>query len=462
VQFFEPGLIQDFLLLGVLLAVAALLLRVVPGLGRLAVPDAILAGVLGLVAGPTVLGWLPFDQDALEVIVYHGLALVFIAIGLQRPLRGAGGGGAASFAFAMPTMAVTQALVGLAVVLGFTVFTATPVSPGFGLLLPLGYQQGPGQALSIGTAWETLGLTDGGRIGLIIAAFGFAWCIAGVPLVAVGRRLGWIGPLRPVVTDESAAPTAPSAGFMEPLTVQVVAVATAYAVVWGLLLLFDHLLAGRPQLAAQLWGFHFILGAGVAIAGRRLLDRLPVHVPLDDLLLSRVASLVVAFTTAAALTAVRVGVLRQWLGPILAVTLLGGVCTLLLAVWLGRRAFPEAPFHHALVLFGASTGTLPTGLALLRILDPELRGPVARNIVVGTTGAIVLGLPLILVVMPLMVGGWASGSMTSFWIGLAILPVYLAALLVGWRLFGPLRFLRPRAHLWPREGAPRAPSPPTP
>jgi glutamate:Na+ symporter, ESS family len=451
VQFFAPGLVQAFLLLGVLLALAALISRVVPGLRRLAVPDSILAGVLGLVLGPSVLGWLPLDLDALEVIVYHGLAVVFIAVGLQRPMRGEGGGGATSFAFAMPTMAVMQAAVGLAVVLLFSVFAARPLSPGFGLLLPLGYQQGPGQALSIGGAWEAFGLTDGGRIGLIIAAFGFAWCIAGVPLVALARRLGWIGPMRPALVEDAETKPDGAAGFMEPLTVQIVAVATAYAVVWGLLLLLDRLLAGRPQLAAQLWGFHFILGAGVAIAGRRLVDRLPARVPLDDVLLSRVASLVVAFTTAAALTAVRASVLRQWIAPILVVTGVGGVATLLLALWLGRRAFPEASFQHTLVLFGASTGTLPTGLALLRILDPELRGPVARNIVVGTTGAIVLGLPLILVVMPLVMGGWASGSRTSFWIGIAILPVYLAALLGAWRVFGPLRFLRPRTRLWPSE-----------
>ena len=53
-----------------------------------------------------------------------------------------------------------------------------------------------------------------------------------------------------------------------------------------------------------------------------------------------------------------------------------------------------------------STGTLPTGLALLRILDPDLKGPVAGSTVLGATFAFLLAIPLLIVVMPVPVSGW--------------------------------------------------------
>jgi len=53
------------------------------------------------------------------------------------------------------------------------------VSPLMGLLLPLGFGQGPGQAFSMGAQWQELGFTGGAAIGLSISAAGFAWATIG-------------------------------------------------------------------------------------------------------------------------------------------------------------------------------------------------------------------------------------------------------------------------------------------
>ena len=50
----------------------------------------------------------------------------------------------------------------------------------------------------------------------------------------------------------------------------------------------------------------------------------------------------------------------------------------------------------ALVLFGAATGTLATGLALVRLEDPELEGPVATGAVLGAAASMPLSIPLLL------------------------------------------------------------------
>ncbi len=125
--------------------------------------------------------------------------------------------------------------------------------------------------------------------------------------------------------------------------------------------------------------------------------------------------------------------------PITLVVVLGGTVTLLTVMWLAPRAFPDEPFEHGVVLFGMATGTLPTGLALFRILDPEMKGGAPASAVLGSAGAIVLGVPLLLVVLPMPAAGWPDNYPRAGWIALGILVVYLLALFVAWWRFGKLR-----------------------
>ena len=128
-----------------------------------------------------LLGLFALDIGTLELIVYQGLAVIFIAVGLQEPVKTKGGSGARSVAFALPMFAAIQAIVGLSIA------AALALHPGFGSLLPLGFQQGPGQALSLGEAWESTGLVDGGQVGLIIAAAGFAFVLLEIFQAGQGR-----------------------------------------------------------------------------------------------------------------------------------------------------------------------------------------------------------------------------------------------------------------------------------
>ena len=202
------------------------------------------------------------------------------------------------------------------------------------------------------------------------------------------------------------------------------------------------------QHRSTLWGFHFLLATGVALALRPLAARLPGGNPLDDDLLARISSVIVDVATCAALAAVSVSVLGRYLAPVLLISMIGGVVTLLACVWMARRAFPTAPFHHAIVTYGSLTGTATTGMALLRMLDPQLAGPAARNYVLAVTPAAVLGLPLF-VVMPLPVLGFPDSYPGKALLVLGILAAYALILVVVWRLFAPLRFGRRWWRLWP-------------
>lgn len=456
-HYWAGGFLQDLLIVISLIAIAAAMRRVWPALQRLAMPDALIAGALGVVLGPAVFGLLPFSAERLELIIYHTLALVFITVSLQSPPPGKRSGAARSIAFAIPFVAVLQGIIGLLCVLGWNSITGGPnLHVGFGMLLPLGFNQGPGPALTFGSTWEReAGMIDGAQIGLIMAALGYAWCcVIGVGLVAWGRARGWdrVKGRSEIESTDAATPDAARVGArpaehgkLEPLTAQVVAVALVYLVTWVFLE------AVAPRLPEQhqptLWSFHFLIATGFAVLMRPLAARLPQGNPLDDDLLARMSSVIVDVATCAALAAVSIAVLGANLWPVLLISTVGGFLTLLACVWMARRAFPTRPFEHAIVTYGSLTGTATTGLALLRMLDPQLEGPAARNYVLAVTPSAVLGLPL-LVLIQVPVRNFPSDYPGKLFVVLGILLIYAVVLVISWRLAAPLRFGKSPWKLW--------------
>ncbi len=451
--FWEGNGLVQLLMIGALLAIAAGIRRLFPPLRWLTMPDSMTAGLIGFILGPSLLALLPWDPEFLKVVVYHALAIVFITVGLKTPIKARNTSGAKSLAVAIPLLAIWQGLLGLVLVLGWNQFVE-PLHPGYGLMLPLAFSQGPGQALSLGSAWEQapFHMVDGGMVGLIMAAIGFGWCVFfGVPMVLLGRRLGWSTPLAEQ-GEAAKLPTIPKTappGGMDTLSLNLVNAGGVYLATFGVIYFVTSLLESKPGLAAMIWGFHFIISGILAMLFRRVLQALPIQHRLHDGLLSRIASTTVDVATVAAISAIQLSVLRDYLGPILLLTTSAGLTTGLIAFWLARRAFPKAPFEHAVVLFGLSTGNLTTGLALLRILDPDLRGPVAASTVMGATAAIIFGAPLLLVVIPTAVSGFPDTYPNTTYIALGMMVVYSALLILGWRYIGPLRWRRPWLHIWP-------------
>ncbi len=458
-RFWQGGFVADLLVIVSLLALAALLRKNIAPLRKLGIPDALVAGGLALALGPSVAGVLDFDGHQLEGLVYHGLALIFITVSLQAGAQQKKSGTARSIAFAVPVTIAIQGVLGLGLVLLWNLGkTATEgLHPGLGLMLPLGFSQGPGAALSLGTGWESKGMVHGGQFGLIFAAIGFAWCcVAGVALVAIARRRGWVDEAEAAAEIELADEAEERrrgplpVGSLEPLTTQVVAVALVYLAVY---LLLEWLAPLAPEKhRPTLWAFHFIFATGLALLARAGASRVfkPENNPLDDRLLARLSSLVVDVTTACALAAVNFGVVVEYAGPILLFTCTGGLVTIFWVLWLSRRAFPVLSVHHGILTFGAMTGTATTGMALLRMLDPELRTQAARNYVLGSAGASLIALPM-LAFIPYAVSDWPASYPGRVWQLMLMLGGYGLILLLVWRKTTPFRFLRPLVSLWPER-----------
>ena len=82
------------------------------------------------------------------------------------------------------------------------------------------------------------------------------------------------------------------------------------------------------------------------------------------------------------------------------------------------------------------------------VLDPELRGPAARNFVLASAGAAMLGLPLF-VMMQKPVTGWPDTYPGAPLMTMALLAIYVVVVISVARRATPLRFLRPLTSMWP-------------
>jgi ESS family glutamate:Na+ symporter len=147
--------LKDFILdvtaLGAFLVIGTIIRRYIPFFQRYLVPNNIIGGFFGLILSQQVLGLITLNEDRLGQYVYHLLALTFIVIGLGKS-KTKFGKGPVSKCFIELTCYITQAAIGLLVMLMliYTLFPNLPAS--MGLLVPLGFGMGPGLLIPWGTA----------------------------------------------------------------------------------------------------------------------------------------------------------------------------------------------------------------------------------------------------------------------------------------------------------------------
>ena len=437
-DFFINPVIRTLLGIGGCFWLAGMLAQYIPIFKRIRIPLSIVAGVIGFILRI----WFPelMDVEVLKIIVYHGLALVFITVGLQIQSKSALTKDSLSIGFGISLMGAMQGVIGAATIMVVSFLTIEQIHPGFGLLLPLGFNQGPGQALSFGRAWEASGLEAGADLGIIIAAFGFLWSIiVGIPLVQYGRKKGWVqneveqyehqqSPNSP--TDQTPSWIHEPETFVNSLAM----VAITYILVYLVLAGATGQLAGKEKLVSMIWGLHFVIALFVSLGMVALIKRRvnkSMIVPHNQRL-QILNNFAVDLTTASGLIAIQVTVFSKYIGLVLLLTTLGGLCSLVLALMIFRRAFRELPFHHLVLWFGACTGTFPMGLALLRMIDPNLSSVAPANFTRGAAMALITSAPL-LGILGYAIGQYPNGYPKGGWVTLGLLMGYFAILILAWR-----------------------------
>ena len=66
--------------------------------------------------------------------------------------------------------------------------------------------------------------------------------------------------------------------------------------------------------------------------------------------------------------------------------------------------FPNDPLPNILGFYGMQTGTISTGMALVKAVDPEFQSNSTDNLVLGSATAMMFGFPLLLLLNVPIVG----------------------------------------------------------
>lgn len=389
---FEPLLIFGFLSL--MLLFGLLLRAFVPFFQKYLFPASLIGGMAGLALINT--GFLPMDTELVKAFAYHFFNISFISVGLTPPDPDAATGktgrtltkGSVWMALVQGATFPMQAVIGTLIVFLFAA-GGLPLFETFGFLLPLGFNEGPGQALSFGRVWETAGFADAATIGLTFAALGYFFSFfVGVPMANRGLKKKTSAREKlPEFFSRGILPknqTPPSAGGMtthsanlDSLAFQFAQVGVVYLVTYLFLVFSTRILPADA--AGMLWGFFFLFGLVFAVILRSLAARTPFFRLMNAPFQRRITGFSVDYLIVATGCAIELIVLQKYMMPVAMTALAGGVLTTLLVWMLGRRLSGYS-LERAVAIYGVVTGTVSCGLMLLRIVDPEFKTPVAREL----------------------------------------------------------------------------------
>ncbi|HPD80854.1 MAG TPA: sodium:glutamate symporter, partial [Spirochaetales bacterium] len=129
------------------------------------------------------------------------------------------------------------------------------------------------------------------------------------------------------------------------------------------------------------------------------------------------------------------------------ISTLGGIVTVYTVPWWSARIFRDHRFERMIMLFGVSTGTLSTGLALLRIVDPEFKTKVSRDYMLASGLTFLLAIPFILSIN-LPAKASQTGSLVPFWTMIGISAGYLIYCIVSYMLVAREKSFKNPGKLW--------------
>ena len=321
---------------------------------RSLIPSALIGGLIVLILKviPAVDGFI--DKHFMEIITYHTLALGFIAMSLRSPQKSSKANTITVIETGTLTAStyIIQGVVGLLVTIPLFLWWRNPelghdIFYAGGLLLPMGYGQGPGQALNFGTIYQNTAADQGISFfgidfGLSIAAIGFI--VGSVIGVIYMNMLNKKGKLKMnsegvvdthKLSDYESHNELPHSESVDKFTVVLCIVMLTYLMVYLLMSLIGGLDLGNfgeKTLKPLVYGFNFFWGILFGTLVRSILKWLRkaniMHREyLNDFLLNRISGICFDVMIVAGTAAINFENLKVIALPLTVVCVLGAIVT---------------------------------------------------------------------------------------------------------------------------------------
>lgn len=419
----QLGLLFVFLLIGNILRTT------IPFLRKSLIPSALIGGLLLLITN-IICGFFDFaliDKSIMQVITYHGLGVGFVAMTLKTVKaknkvskmkiveNGVMTGGAYMF----------QAFIGLSITIVWYLFTkdsSNSIFYGTGLLLPLGFGQGPGNALTWDVNFSLIVdnlnnqlFAGNGSVGLSIASIGFIVAsVFGVLYINIYKKRNQIV-IREYkyeekkVIDFESDDEIPDSESVDKFSIQLGLVFLAYSIAFLIMVGLAKISNFTNSIA---WGLNFIWGviAATLLKGIiKLLNKKKVIKKkyINNYQMDRIAGFSFDIMIVAGVAAIEINDIKRYIWPIIILCVVGTLITYLYIRKVTKHCFKGYEHEMFVTNFGTVTGTASNGMILLKEIDPNFVTPASNLFIKSQFPAIITVAPLLLTL------SFASNSFTN-------------------------------------------------
>jgi ESS family glutamate:Na+ symporter len=420
-----PGVIAfafmvSLILLGVGLRARIRLLQVA------LVPASLIAGIAGFALINLDLSF-GFESSDFTAFAFHFFTLSFMSLVLTGKEAGRDGGentsvirGGSWLSVVWIMSLVLQGLTGIGVIILYDAVTGSELSYFLGAIATHGFTQGPGQALALGSIWESeLGIQHAIDFGLIYASAGFvAAFLIGVPVAryAISRGMNWN---KSAVIDEeflsglTHSESNPTSGRQVTHAANVDSLAFHLAILGLAYLLTDVYLKFAQGYASEIQlgdvnlglffshNLFFLHGLMVCLLLRSMLDRLGLGHLIDNDTQKRITGSSVDLMVVGTIMSIQFALLATYIVPIFLTCLAISIVTAILCFG-AARSLGTFSVERALTIFGCCTGSTGSGLLLLRILDPDFSTPIAKELAFFNIAIIFLAFHILTMMAPIL------------------------------------------------------------
>ncbi len=429
----QLGLLLLFLMLGNILR------RTIPLFRKCLIPSALLGGALLLIVDiiAKYLGFTLVDNRLMQVITYHCLAIGFAAMTLktEKSTHKTNKAQVVEFGALQGGTYMLQAFAGLGITLILFLLTRYGdkiVSYVCGLILPLGFGQGPGNALSWDinfTNTPAAQFAGNGSFGLSLASIGFVVAsVFGVLHINIYKKRGSLHVRQASFSEEVVDPTNPSGDeipdseSVDKFTIQAGFVALAYAIAFGFMCLLGILSDFTNSIA---WGFNFLWASLAAMLIKFVAKRLRKHnlmhrTYINNYQMDRISGFSFDLMIVAGVAAIQINDIKNYILPIVLLSAVGAVITYIYIRLVAKECFKGFEHEFFLMSFGTLTGTASNGVILMKEVDPSLQTPTSSLYILSNFPAMVMIAPLLFLL------GFAGKSLTNACIACAIFFVLWA------------------------------------
>ena len=441
-----PGVIAFSFMVSLILAGVGIRARI-KWIQSALIPASLLAGIFGFVLINLDLSFGLVNTD-FTAFAFHFFTLSFMSLVLTGKEHNTAeetsslpavtrGGTWLSIVWVMSL--VLQALVGLVVITLYNQLSGNELSHFLGMIATHGFTQGPGQALALGSIWQgELGIKNAVDFGLIYASAGFVVAfVVGVPFARFAIRKGIHFNKTARIDDEflegilspdshvSAGRQITHPANVDSLTFHLAILGLAY-------MLTDQYLKFAQPLAdgASLGGVNmglifshnlfFFHGLIICVILRSVIDRFGLGHLIDNDSQKRITGASVDLMVVATIMSIQFSLLSEYLVPISLTCIIISLFTAALCFGFGRFLHSYR-IERSLTVFGCCTGSTGSGLLLLRILDPDLSTPIAKELAFFNIAILFLGFHILMMMAPIL----PSYDLVT------ICAVYLGTFLVG-------------------------------